>query len=197
MSLNSFLFLSLLFCSNLLFSQTDQMNHEKYKIYRDRLKTDFMLYSEDNIQGSNIPASIIDSQKKQIRWGDATINLSFYIATLATEYRLHKENNEDVKKSFQDLYFAMQTLERLDMTAEAFYDSHIGLSYPNGFFIRDDIPVNLKKKLPENMISQLWTKHISEAADKKRDFFIMEATKRKLFNPEKLFDDYKKALLAA
>ena len=135
------------FISFKLHAQSDNLNHEKYKIYRERLQEEFMLYSGDNMQGSNIPASIIDRQKKQIRWGDATINLSFYIATLATEYRLRKENNEDYSNSFNDLYYAMQALERLDMSAEAFYDSSIYLSQPNGFFIRDDVPVNLNGKL--------------------------------------------------
>ena len=138
------------FVSLNLFGQSDSLNHEKYNVYRSRLQNEFMYYSEDNAAGSNIPASIVDMQKRQIRWGDATINLSFYIAVLATEYRLRKKKNEDYAKSFIDLYHAMQALERLDMEAESFYDSSINLSQPNGFFIRDDIPKDLKHRLPNS-----------------------------------------------
>lgn len=130
-------------------AQTSTINSQKYNDYRERLRSEFMFYSPNNLPGSNLPASTLNVEKNKIQWGDATIILSLYMGTLATEYKLRKKNNQDYNESLYDLYYAMQALERLDMSAEMFYDSKLGLTYPNGFFIRDDLSGRIKSQLPD------------------------------------------------
>ncbi len=52
-----------------------------------------------------------------------------------------------------------------------------------------------KKLIPENKIPALWKLHISSAIDKKREFFIQEATKHGLSDVETLFLKYKEQLV--
>lgn len=51
-----------------------------------------------------------------------------------------------------------------------------------------------KKQLPEQQIPSLWQAHLDEALDKQKDFFIREAKKRYLDQPEDLFVSYKRKL---
>lgn len=53
-----------------------------------------------------------------------------------------------------------------------------------------------KKKLPEAKIQEFWLKHLSDAIDKKKEFFLREAVNRELENTRELFENYKKKLLA-
>jgi hypothetical protein len=136
----------LLFYSPPLFSQNPDLNKIKYDHYRKRLLNNFLVSTPDNQPGTNIPASFRDDEKGLISWGDATIFLSNYISVLATEYRVFKNKNENTKLTLSELYYAMQALERLDISAESFFDHHYIASYPNGFFIRDDVPADFSKR---------------------------------------------------
>ncbi|HHN47801.1 MAG TPA: hypothetical protein ENN08_02520 [Bacteroidales bacterium] len=125
-----------------VFAQTPEINHEKYWIYRQRLLDDFMVSSSGNEPGTNIPASIRNKYNRQMRWGDATINLSNYMAVLATEYKLLKKNGLALDETVFELHNAMMAMERLDVSAAYFYKDPNPPPFPNGFFIRDDVPAN-------------------------------------------------------
>lgn len=121
-------------------SQTPGLNREKYDIYRGRLLDGFMVSSPGNEPGTNIPASVRNIYNRQMRWGDATINLSNYMAVLATEYALQKREGEPAGQTLKELHFALLAMERLDAGAGTFYgDSSIRYA-PDGFFKRDDVP---------------------------------------------------------
>jgi len=127
-------------CLAVLFPQSAAENAEKYRFYRERLLTEFMVVSDGNEPGTGIPASIRHAGRRQMRWGDATINLSNYMAVLATEYRRLKEQGQPLEQTRHELHLALLTKERLDVTAPDFFeagDTHYG---PDGFFIRDDVP---------------------------------------------------------
>jgi hypothetical protein len=74
-----------------------------------------------------------------IKMGDATSFLGFYIAYLATEYEVKRRLGHDTNFELEQLFTAMKSFERLDAYAEMFYvqdDQHTIL---NGFFMRDDL----------------------------------------------------------
>jgi hypothetical protein len=140
-----FIFLSFL-CSH-LFAQTYQDNLEKYWHYRNRLKEQFMYFSEDaSIPGSHIIAENRDTNKywdPQIRWGDAMWLYGHYIGVLALEYNLLKINGQGTQETLDELNWAFDTYERLDYYAEpCFYNilGNQGQPSLNGFFLRDDVP---------------------------------------------------------
>jgi len=84
---------------------------DKYKIYRKRFLEDFILPGAEN--GCSIPAN--QRNDTEIRFGDATLYLGWYLAVLATEKDLDYERIDD----------ALLSLERL--------------MEPCGYFIRDDV----------------------------------------------------------
>lgn len=124
----------------ILNAQSPELNFRKYQIYRERLINGFMVSSSGNEPGTNIPASIRNEQKHQMRWGDATINLSNYMAVLATEYQLRKKNDLPLDQTVEELHNVLLTMERLDSHAGFFYGKRDAIPTPDGFFLRDDVP---------------------------------------------------------
>jgi len=72
-----------------------------------------------------------------IEWGDATIDLGWYIAILATEWELLHRNGASTSQTEEELYYALKAIERLDYFAESLYTLSPDL---NGFISRDDVP---------------------------------------------------------
>ncbi len=139
--------------SSISFAQTAQANDnlKKYWYYRYRLRNDFTLMGDG--QGK----SIIAAQRKvdgalQFN-GDQTSVMGEYMAVLATEYQLLKNNGQDVSRTLEELYYLLKALSRLDETAESFIRNNPNgqpyLNYQsplnpqsgdlNGFFMRDDV----------------------------------------------------------
>jgi hypothetical protein len=123
-------------------AQSPELNAEKYWQYRERLLNEFMVSSEGNESGTNIPASIRHKGRGQMRWGDATINLSNYMAMLATEYSVLKQQGLPVHETLQELHRALLAMERLDAKAPAFYelDASEAYTYPKTIPPSDTIP---------------------------------------------------------
>ncbi len=121
-------------------AQTPVLNEEKYWLYRERLLEEFMVSSSGNEAGTSIPASIRHMGRGQMRWGDATINLSNYMAVLATEYRLLNDHGRPVESTLQKLHRALLAMERLDANAPEFFMAEATEHLLDGFFIRDDVP---------------------------------------------------------
>ncbi len=168
--------IAFLFIPSEAICQTLEQNLQKYWYYRDRLKTQFMVVDNNNAQGTNIPATRRFEQNGQtiLRWGDAEGHLGMYIAVLATEYKLLKDNHQKYDETLQELNNAMQAFERLDEFAEYWWrDPHVQiLPYDiNGFFIRDDVGSNPshdnfllnhpKSKLAQNGITKIESDFIS------------------------------------
>ena len=121
-------------------SQTPELNHEKYWHYRERLLTRFMVSSAGNERGTSIPAAMIHTEKGYMRWGDATIHLSNYLAVLATEYKLLRLKGLPAEQTLLELHRALMAKERLDAHAPGFFDYEATDPMLDGFFIRDDVP---------------------------------------------------------
>lgn len=124
-------------------SQNDNANHQKYWYYKTRLNNDFVKVGLDS--GESIPfnqrgAYVTDWYPGNVALmcGDGTSTVGYYIALLATEYYLLKENGQDATKTKHELFCALNTLNRLDYKAESLWKP--GAEALNGFLIRDDIP---------------------------------------------------------
>jgi hypothetical protein len=118
--------------------QTPEENILKYWKYRDRLKQNFMIGIGPD-WGNSLPASeriLQPGQPGVIKWGDATIYLSQYIALLATEYTLLSTWDQNTEETIRELFYALYALNRLDLRGEPAFQEPASL---NGFFIRDDV----------------------------------------------------------
>lgn len=122
-----FFLLSNCFCKVSL-SQSESENLKKYWNYRDRLKKYFLkigsgpgesLPAENRCEGCIQNGNLITSK---IRWGDATIHLGYYIAVLASEYKLlmDAQQFEEAQKTKNELFYAIQAANRLDFNAEGY-----------------------------------------------------------------------------
>lgn len=139
-----YLFLTVLIYTHFVqlqgFAQSDaDVNLQKYWYYRWRLTNDFIKVGEG--KGHSIP---IQSRQgyagiPDIEVADATIYQGFYLAILATEYKLLQINRRfvDMERTKTELYYAIKAFERLDAYGEEYYGLPPKI---DGHFQRDDIP---------------------------------------------------------
>lgn len=147
----------------LVFGQSDLDNHKKYWFYKSRLNNDFIKVGntpaptlKDSLDGHGEsipfnernwdqttytpgnPASAGDNHRV-LNHGDEGSRLGLYLAVLATEYKLLKNNGQDLTIIKHEIFCALNAINRMDYWAEPALD----ISKPpdlNGFFIRGDIP---------------------------------------------------------
>jgi hypothetical protein len=125
-------------------AQSDNDNHRKYWYYRSRLVNDFVKVGLSdgesmpfNQRGHDTPLGY-NAANAELYLGDGTSTLGYYIALLATEYGLLKQNAQDTKKVIHELFCALNAINRVDYKAEGLWQA--GTEKLNGFFVRDDIP---------------------------------------------------------
>lgn len=131
----------ILLFSKPLRAQTEEDNHAKFLYYKERFYSQFIVAGPENEAGMNIPASIRYFRDSALKWGDATIELAYYMIFLSTDYKIAKANHEQTSEPLQKLWWALDAFERLDLTAELCFREN-KIIYPddlNGFFIRDDV----------------------------------------------------------
>jgi hypothetical protein len=158
--------LLILFSSPFVQAQTPEENLDKYWKYRDRLRRDFLKIG--NLPGESIPMSARSigfaysgapdnangDKPSRIYYQDATIYLGHYLAVLSTEAKLLLNNYntttdteeqhallEQLEATKNELYYAIQTLNRLDMSAENYLSEGENTLSPddlNGLLMRDD-----------------------------------------------------------
>lgn len=158
------LFISITLSSLKVLGQSDAMNLQKYWYYRDRFLNGFTIIGDG--PGESLAAharfkNFDNNQQSEIGFGaDNTIDLAWYWAVLATEYKLLKDHDLDYTKTKKELYYALQAFNRLDVKAESYYrDSAYPSSYPatdlNGFFMRNDIESRAGYSYWENHATEL------------------------------------------
>ncbi len=88
-----------------------------------------------------------------LSWGDATEHLGHYMTMLGVERKMLSDNGWNTDRTEYEIYRAVEAFDRLDRDAEKYY-SDIDNAFPynannivwnnslNGFFCRDDVPVN-------------------------------------------------------
>jgi hypothetical protein len=141
------------FCCN-LGSQNDLDNHKKYWYYKSRLNNDFIKVgntptnnNNNDGHGESIPFNERNfawgpngySPGLEMKCGDEGARTGIYLAALATEYRLLKNNSQDVTRVKHEIFCALNAINRMDYFAE----SELPSPQPNnlnGFIIRGDTP---------------------------------------------------------
>lgn len=133
-----------------------------YWIYRRRLIHRFLLADSD-APGRSLPAARL-LHSGGLEWRDATLYLGWYIGVLATEHALLRQGRipplpgfpqsqvndlfSALEQTERELLRALKALDRLDRTAESSFEFLALCSGSNfdspGFFIRDDVPLDLK-----------------------------------------------------
>jgi len=149
------LLVSILLTTSISFAQTNEINLQKYWKLRNDLREDFTKIGSD--PGESLPARSIrpldcwdniNNDGTNCGWfhyGDGMIRHGYYLGLLATEYRLLKDAGEDVTGTLNELYFAIQAVNRLDFKAEDVLGDNYGVDFDpdlNGFYLREDIPEN-------------------------------------------------------
>lgn len=117
--------------------------NRKYWYYKTRLNNDFVKVGLGD--GESMPFNqrglnsiSFNSTDGKLNLGDGVSTLGYYVALLATEYRLLVLNKQSTIKVKHELFCALNAFNRLDAKAE---NAPSGpLTSLNGFFVRDDIP---------------------------------------------------------
>lgn len=123
----------------------------KYWTMRERFRKYYVSLGKD--EGQGIPAtkrqtgdysgnrcnSLHSTSSGWMSWGDATSYLGDYMCTLATEYALLTQEGKSTKATLNELYYAINALDRLDGFAEPTFSSNNLPTDYNGFFLRDDV----------------------------------------------------------
>lgn len=120
----------------------------------------FHCYSQNiNSPQRNDPNSGAPFRNGLCKWEDGHTDLAKYLIVLATEHELLTRNsnnqngyyNEAIVQTKEELFFALNAVDRCDLFAEDYWDTHTSavsktaLPYNgtrNGFFYRDDVPWN-------------------------------------------------------
>lgn len=135
-------FLITLFISKVSVAQSlieEDLNWQYWKLH-EHFVNDFCL-GIGNQQGQSLHSSTrrIPLYGNDLKFGDVTEKLGYYIGILAMEYKLLEDNGEDTYHTLRELYYAILTFNRLDYYAETLFGGQPSL---NGFFIRDDVDGN-------------------------------------------------------
>tara|TARA_B110000114_G_C14957994_1_gene343154 strand:- start:344 stop:838 length:495 start_codon:yes stop_codon:yes gene_type:complete len=148
------LMLSILLVSTAVLGQvqTAEELQNKYWSYRHKLKTEYLKIGAE--PGHSLPAYQRNYFQEcgdvdgNISFGDGVIDLGEYIAVLATEYKLLNDQNQDVTATANELYYALNAVDRLDLFWERYFNRSLSTGSANGFFVRDDYHIisNNQKK---------------------------------------------------
>lgn len=179
----------LIFCQLFVIAQNDYFNNQKYWKLRFKLKNYHTKIGDGH--GNSLIAGKInlnhpyDTQRLpySIEYGDGIIYQGWYLAVLATEYKLLKKYNLPTDKTIRELYYALKAIERLDHYAEDlsilsddyYWDENSNSYYNiinnyipweghlftnninnnlNGFLIRDDTPPFFFSKINNEFTKQ-------------------------------------------
>lgn len=146
-------------------AQTDPVNLQKYWKLRNNFRENFIKigsepgaslpvrslrplicvdnYTADGTGGNQTPQG--NGSHGEIKWGDGMIRHGYYLGLLATEYRLLKDADQDVTGVRNELYYALNAINRLDYFAEQKQGQAYGVEFDpalNGFYMREDVPDN-------------------------------------------------------
>ena len=112
----------------------DNLNFKKYWKFRNNFRRDFIKIGPERGEGiaavrrrpldcrNNVFGEIGD--RGTMSWGDGMIMHGHYIGMLALEYRMLRDRKEDYEGVLNELYYAINAINRVDLRAEAI------MSYP-------------------------------------------------------------------
>jgi hypothetical protein len=144
---------------------------ETYWKYRDRFRKSFI--SIGKLSGQSIPIEQIryeypvpvippqninltsDDIDKLINLkgrisfsGDEGMDIGYYLVMLATEYHLLKNEGGNLTGVKNEIYYALNAINRIDDAAENYFNNQINIdtTQRNGFFMREDVPVGFYER---------------------------------------------------
>lgn len=143
--INYFKCIILIIFINKTYAQSPEQNLIKYWYYKNKLLTEFITSVSDQ-PGGSLPASIKNQKyiwvgsdfEAEVKWGDGTIDLAYYIAALVLEYKLLNVNGQSTYNTEKELYYAIEAINRLDLNADSYFSTP-QQNWLNGFIIRSDI----------------------------------------------------------
>jgi hypothetical protein len=97
----------------------------------------------DDGNGNLVPAYTIGGNLQNgnaFQIWDNTIEHGYYLMVLATEYELLSRDGQDLTAVKNELYYALNAINRIDRRAEPYLTDGNSVENLNGFFLRDDIP---------------------------------------------------------
>lgn len=141
----------------------DYYNFKKYWKFRNNFRRDFIKIGADRGEGigavrrqplkchNNAPGE--SGARGTMSWGDGMIMHGHYIGMLALEYRMLRDRGEDYEGVLNELYYAINAVNRLDLRGEPIITSIFDNGFPvekpenlNGFFVRDDADHELSEE---------------------------------------------------
>jgi hypothetical protein len=154
--------LLLIYLAPSIYAQNTADNLDKYWTYRDQLRKKFLKVG--NGPGESLPMSARsigfpyfggDNLTSRVYWQDTDIYLGHYLSVLAAETKLllnAYNGNTDIsekqlilaqlEQSKNELYYAIQTVNRLDLWAENYLSENsdaLSSNDINGLILRDDV----------------------------------------------------------
>lgn len=172
-----------LYFSNVLKSQINSESelNQKYWNMRERFRKYFITIGAD--EGQSIPvatkqsnmvsgggrcSAIFSDSEGFMYWSEGTGYLSDYICTLSTEYALLTMEGKSTKATLNELYYALNAIDRLDGFAEKAFGGAPSADY-NGFFLRDDV---------KQLTASYWNDEYSntDSLDKKLNYKCIDAS---------------------
>jgi hypothetical protein len=148
---------------------TEEILRDRYWQYRERTRRHFVKIGKEDgesipiiriepeyemliIPADKVNLAVPDDQKWEtvkgkIFFGDAGVDLGYYMGMLATEYAVLKKEGADLTAIKNELYYAINAFNRLDFNAELYFQT--GSGNLNGFFIREDSPSEFYEQFEE------------------------------------------------
>jgi hypothetical protein len=151
-------------CANTAVAQENNRDHFEYWLFRYRLEEHYVfnqahVYPDasgcyDRGYGYSVPstAAAVDPafpDRYLNNYGDGAFMLGWYIATLATEYKLLTDQNLPTDSTLRSLGLALEAIDRLDRMAEQVHP------YVNTLFSTNDCSGNLNGFMLRNDQMQL------------------------------------------
>lgn len=157
--------------SSSLFAQNEATYLKNYQFYQQRFYDKFIYETQDGfIQASNIPIEYRQTKKdgKTVAyWADGVWWLGHYVGMLAMEYERLRVTNQDTSLTIKRLKSALETYQRLDLSAEKCWGSDSFTTFLNGFYLRDDIPKEANSIFSVDIISSDYVSGCNKLESKK------------------------------
>jgi len=133
-------------------------NSQKYFNYRDRFRANFN--SIGPAPGQSLPLVRMcagegrnAARKDVLHGGEQTFQLGTYIGFLGTEYALFSRSGMDLSQTIEELYYALESFNRLDYFAET-YNGYGKSPVLDGFFVREDTPEDFMRRHRQSLLGR-------------------------------------------
>ena len=136
----------LLVCGFFVQAQTvdEEALERRYWNFRERMRLKHVKLNRDPGGGSinpklGLPMACGEVDGWSLGGGDVGMEMGIYLGALALEYANLVREGKEVDPVLSEIYYAVNSIRRIDENAEPFFNSDEDESF-NGFFLRNDFP---------------------------------------------------------